>query len=160
MMEPAVPAEDAGLTIDCWLRPDETDQALMERLVAHFIAILEAEGVLLPENIRLIGPCREAAHKRCFVYRFGTRRLHLAARPGEGGRVTLVVRCGGGFMDFLDFGRRHGAMERVRLHRQMEATNAPKGNVRICLNSVLSQGRARIRVSSACRSPAEMNRTH
>jgi hypothetical protein len=157
VMAPAA-VEQPALTIDCWSLPGETDLALMERLVAQFIAILEAEGVPLPENIGLIAPCREAAHKRCFVYRFGTRRLHFAACSGDGGRVTLIVRCGGGFMDFLDFGRRHGGMERVRLHRQMEASNALQGKRTICLNSVLSHGRTHVR-ASASKNLAQSNRT-
>jgi len=78
---------------------------------------------------------------RCFVYGFGTRRLHLAARSTDDGRLVLVVRCGGGFMDFLDFARRHGGLERLRLQRQVGALGAG----RVCLTSVLAEGHVQIR---------------
>merc|ERR1719235_2483042 len=102
------PSRTSGLSIGCWSIPGEADLCRIERVVRHFVESLQAEGVALPENIHLIGPCRELQHKGCFVYRFGTRRLHLSTRPTDDDRLVLVVRWGGGFMDFLDFARRHG----------------------------------------------------
>jgi len=130
-----------GLVLECWSVPQETDMEQIQRVVAHFVALLEGEGVELPENIRLIAPCREASHQRCFVYRFGTRRLHFAARSTDDTRLALVVRCGGGFMDILDFARRHGGLEKLRLHRQLQGNGT--GTLR--LNSTLSEGCVRIR---------------
>merc|ERR1712196_339186 len=114
----------------------------MERAMAHFIALAEAQGVALPPNIRLIAPCKEPAHKRCFVYNFGTRRLHFAVRENTDGRLQLVVRCGGGFMDFMNFARCNGALEQLRMQRVQGGHNA-SGTVN--LTSVLAAGRVRVR---------------
>jgi len=135
------PVGQPGLLLECWSVATESDIEQTQRVVAHFIALLEREGVALPENIRLVAPCRESSHQRCFVYRFGTRRLHLAARSTDDGRLVLVVRCGGGFMDFLDFARRHGGLEKLRLKRQLRADGT--GTVR--LTSSFAGGRVRIR---------------
>jgi len=134
-----------ALTVECWALADETDIAQIERVVRHFVGLLEAEGALLPDNIHFIAPCREAAHQRCFVYRFGTRRLHFAARPTDDGRLTLVVRCGGGFMDFMDFVRRNGAVERMRLLRQIGAHSTG----RLSMTSVRAAGRVQVRPAVA-----------
>lgn len=134
-----VPRE-AQFTLECWSVPGETDIEQIERVLAHFSALLQVEGTVLPENIRLVAPCKEASHQRCFVYRFGTRRLHLAARSTDDGRLQLVVRCGGGFMDFLDFARRNGGLEQLRLQRRVGG-NAT-GTIR--LNRVLEGGRVSV----------------
>lgn len=126
----AAPGEDLsgpverGIAMECWSEPAESDREQIERVVAHFVELLLGQGVLLPDNIRLVAPCREAAHKRCFVYRFGTRRLHFQARSADDGRLALVVRCGGGFMDFVDFARRHGGLEQAKLRKQVQASDA------------------------------------
>eukprot|EP00927_Polykrikos_kofoidii_P048610 TRINITY_DN42863_c0_g1_i1.p1 TRINITY_DN42863_c0_g1~~TRINITY_DN42863_c0_g1_i1.p1 ORF type:complete len:620 (+),score=72.81 TRINITY_DN42863_c0_g1_i1:75-1934(+) len=141
---PAVPAvageaaraEATGLTITCWALSEESDLDQMERAVAHFIAMAEAQGVALPPNIRLIAPCKEAAHKRCFVYRFGTRRLHFAVRQETDDRLQVVVRCGGGFMDFMAFARRNGGLEHLRMRRVTGAVH---------MSSVLVAGGIRVR---------------
>merc|ERR1712151_10129 len=117
-----------GIVMDCWSQPSESDLAQIERVVAHFVQLMRDQGAPLPDNIKLISQCREAAHKRCFVYRFGTRRLHFAARESEDGRLLLVVRCGGGFMDFVEFARRHGGLEEVKLRKQLEASGVVRVN--------------------------------
>merc|ERR1719313_1751049 len=117
------PSASQALTLECWSIPQETDLEQIQRVVEHFLAILEEQGVVVPDNIRLVAPCREASHQRCFVYRFGTRRLHFAARAADDNRLALVVRCGGGFMDFLDFARRHGGLEKLRMCRQLGANS-------------------------------------
>lgn len=132
----AAPEEATGLTITCWALSEESDLEQMERAMAHFIAMAEAQGVTLPPNIRLIAPCKEAAHKRCFVYSFGTRRLHFAVRQETDGRLQVVVRCGGGFMDFMDFARRNGGLEQLRMRRVTGTVH---------MNSVLVAGRMRVR---------------
>lgn len=138
-----LPPPQPQIAFECWSIPKETDIDQIERVVAHFVELLQGEGVALPGNIRLVAPCREASHRRCFVYRFGTRRLHFATRSLDDGRLLLVVRCGGGFMDFLDFARRHGALERSRMQRCVGA-NAT-GTVR--LNRVLVDGKAQFQSS-------------
>jgi len=123
-----------GVVLDCWSEPSESELQKIERVVAHFVQLMHQQGVALPQNINMVSQCKEASHKRCFVYRFGTRRLHFAARTMDDGRLLLVVRCGGGFMDFVEFARRHGGLEEIKLRKQLEAT----GVVRI--NRVLKGG--------------------
>lgn len=137
----------SGLSIECWSIVDEGGLARIERAVAHFVGLLEAEGVALPDNIHLVAPCRETQHSACFVYRFGTRRLHLSTRATDDGRLLLVVRCGGGFMDFLHFARRHGGLEQLRLRRILGAGGA--GTVRVA--SILSQGRVQVKATQPAR---------
>jgi hypothetical protein len=134
-------SREQGLTFECWSIAAEKDLEQIERVVSQLVSALQADGVVLPENIRMVCPCKEDKHNRCFVYRFGTRRLHFATRSTDDGRVTLVVRCGGGFMDFLDFARRHGGLEQLRLLRQMGAN----GTGQVHLSSTLSAGRVRVR---------------
>lgn len=145
----ALPATPRGLRLECWSVPNETDIEQLERILAHFVTLLQDEGVALPENIRLVGPCKELSHNRCCVYRFGTRRLHLATRSTDDGRLVLVVRCGGGFMDFLDFARRHGGLEQLRLRRQVGANSTSMVRV----TSVLAEGRVHLRDASQKRDP-------
>jgi hypothetical protein len=91
----------------------------MDRVMATFLEHLRAAGLALPENIRRLEHCRDAAHvSGCYVYSFGTRRLHMSIREAEGGRLLLVVRVGGGFVDFVRFAMRHGSLENLRLQRR------------------------------------------
>merc|ERR1712080_69991 len=71
------PATERGLAIECWSLVGEEDIARIERAVAHFVGLLRAEDAVIPENLRLIAACKEPQHRGCFVYRFGTRRLHF-----------------------------------------------------------------------------------
>merc|ERR1719350_1427159 len=107
-----------GVAIDCWMIPGESDVARMERVMATFVEAIHAANLQLPENIRRARRCPQAQHPACFVYTYGTRRLHVATRVTNIGRLLLVVRCGGGFMDFVQFSRKHGGMERVRFNRK------------------------------------------
>lgn len=134
-----VPVQAArGVVLDCWSTLGETELEQIERVVAHFVQMMHDQGVALPDNIRMVSQCKEAAHRRCFVYRFGTRRLHFAARAMDDGRLLLVVRCGGGFMDFVEFARRHGGLEQIKLRKQLEAS----GVVRV--NRVLQSGSIKV----------------
>jgi hypothetical protein len=133
--------EEQSLALECWSFAHETDIEQIERVMSHFIGLLKRDGVSLPQNIRLVGPCKEASHQHCFVYRFGTRRLHFATRSRDNGRLVLVVRCGGGFMDFLSFARRHGGLEHLRMQREIEGN----ASGRVHLHSVLTERRMHIR---------------
>merc|ERR1711924_525200 len=69
-------------------------------------------------------------HANCYVYRFGTRRLHV---QDQGGRLSIVVRCGGGFLDFATFAQRHGRIEQLKLHPRSDL----QGSQTLRFNSVL-----------------------
>mmetsp|Transcript_38179 Transcript_38179/g.110247 ORF Transcript_38179/g.110247 Transcript_38179/m.110247 type:complete len:670 (-) Transcript_38179:27-2036(-) len=127
-----------GLSIEAWTIPGEEDLARMERVMTTFVNALEAANVAMPGNIHRIERCRASQHASCFVYSFGTRRMHVATRASENGRLLLVVRCGGGFLDFVEFARRHGSLERLRVER---ANNLQQGRGVVRLTSVLSRGR-------------------
>jgi len=131
-----------GLAIECWSIPGEEDVERMERVMACFVGALEGAQIPLPENIRRIQRCTAPQHQSCFVYNFGTRRMHVATRVTDAGRLLLVVRCGGGFIDFVEFARRHGSVEQLRLSKR-PATGGGREVVR--LTSVLAKGKVRAR---------------
>jgi len=112
----------ASIALDCWCKPAETEREQIERVVSHYVELLRSQGVVMPDNIGLISQCNESItkHRRCWVYRFGSRRLHFAARDQNDGRLLLVVHCGGGFMDFIDFARRHGGLEQIKLEKSKQ----------------------------------------
>merc|ERR1711953_1262921 len=114
--------------------------ARMDR-VMFFLERLRESGVTLPENIQRLEPCAEAQHPDCYIYSFGTRRLHIATREGDDGRLSLVVRCGGGFLDFIEFAKRHGKLEQLKLQRQL----GNSGSYSIQLVSVMSQGAVHVK---------------
>merc|ERR1719265_2592508 len=113
-----------------------------------FVEKLQEAGVILPENFARLEECAEPGHSSCYVYSFGTRRLHINTREGDGGRLTLVVRCGGGYLDFLDFAARHGRVEDLKLKRLSDS----KGHGRIQLTSVMSHGAVRLADSTGLNS--------
>eukprot|EP00747_Dinoflagellata_sp_TGD_P162324 gnl/TRDRNA2_/TRDRNA2_179787_c0_seq1.p1 gnl/TRDRNA2_/TRDRNA2_179787_c0~~gnl/TRDRNA2_/TRDRNA2_179787_c0_seq1.p1 ORF type:complete len:606 (+),score=81.35 gnl/TRDRNA2_/TRDRNA2_179787_c0_seq1:71-1888(+) len=136
-MDSSVPT----LHVECWSLPvPETTLARMDRMMETFIERLRAAGVALPDNIRRIGTCEDQSHSSCFIYSFGTRRLHVSAREADAGRLLLVVRCGGGFVDFAEFAMRHGSLEQLKLHRQ-----DAQGRQVVRLSSVLSSREFRVR---------------
>merc|ERR1712014_462691 len=98
--------------------PAETLRERVERAMAFNIGQLVAAGVELPPNIQLVDKCHEKQHGGCFVYRFGTRRLHVTTQAVEDGRLFLVVRCGGGFADFGEFAKRHARSEIAKLQQK------------------------------------------
>merc|ERR1712118_116140 len=102
-------------------------------MMETFIDQLRAAGVALPDNIRRIGNCEDQSHANCFIYSFGTRRLHISVREADAGRLLLVVRCGGGFVDFAEFAMRHGSLEQLKLQRE-----EVQGRKVVRLSSVLS----------------------
>lgn len=117
------PAQDVSpgsqLSITCWsLQP--TDLERIDQLMKSFLERLREAGVVLPENVERVGQCEDVQHQGCLIYNFGTRRLHIATREGKDGRLMLVVRCGGGFLDFADFARRHGSAEHLKFKRQAD----------------------------------------
>jgi len=138
---PAPAPPDGSLTIDCWDVAGESDVQRMDRVVGLFLQKLQEANVVLPENFARLGQCEEPQHPGCFVYAFGTRRLHISLREGEGGRLTLVVRCGGGFLDFVGFVRRHGGLEQLKLTRRPDS----RGGQHIQLVSVLTRGTLTVR---------------
>jgi len=131
-----------GLAIECWSIPGEADRARVERVVGTFIEALQVAAVALPGNIHQIRQCDAVQHAGCFVYSFGTRRLHVATRATEAGRLLLVVRCGGGFIDFIEFARRHGNVELLRQQRSI-APPAAGGREVIRFTSVMAKGKVR-----------------
>jgi len=154
------PSKDplTGLAIECWMKPGETDLQRLDRVMDVFLGKLLESGVVLPDNISRIGKCGQPEHDACYVYNFGTRRLHIATREGDAGRLTLVVRIGGGFIDFVEFVRRNGSLEKLRLERRPDS----KGHEHIRLSSVMSHGRMQVREMPAANrttTPTAANRT-
>jgi hypothetical protein len=135
---PPPSAPSGGIAIECWSLPGETVSARFERVVSAYVEHLIASGVVVPENFQRAGQCGSRRDPQpCQIYRFGTRRLHLNIRESPGGRLCLVVRCGGGFFDFAEFVRRNGNVEQLRLMKcQAQATSS--GRQVIAVSSVLS----------------------
>jgi len=131
-----------AISVECWALPNETDLARLDRVVAVLLERLCGAGVTVPDNFRRLEVCAEPQHERCFTYSFGTRIIHLSTREGTGGRITLVVRCGGGFLDFVEFVRRNGSLEQLRLQRTLEAD---VGSQHVSLATVLVQGRRQVK---------------
>eukprot|EP00928_Gymnodinium_smaydae_P025602 TRINITY_DN20340_c0_g1_i1.p1 TRINITY_DN20340_c0_g1~~TRINITY_DN20340_c0_g1_i1.p1 ORF type:complete len:638 (-),score=69.91 TRINITY_DN20340_c0_g1_i1:272-2185(-) len=133
---PPPPPPSSDFVIECWaLSHPEDNVARMHRVMEVVLDRLRDAGVALPANIDPVGQCKASQHASCFVYSFGTRRLHLATREAEGGRLTLVVRIGGGFLDFAQFALKHGAIEQLKLEKR----NDSNGNQAVRLCSVLQQ---------------------
>jgi len=63
----------------------------------------------------------------------------MSTRVAQDGRLSLVVRCGGGFMDFLEFARRNGSLQQLKLQKQAPAQGAAR------FSSVLSGGRLKVK---------------
>jgi len=123
----------------CMQVPSETLRERVERAMKFNIGHLVDAGVELPGNIQLVGNCKEQQHGGCFVYRFGTRRLHVTTQAVDDGRLLLVVRCGGGFADFAEFARRHARSENAKLQSKL-ATSAYAGCGPLRLGSAFSKG--------------------
>jgi len=141
----ARPATAAGaLAIECWTLPGESDLARIERVVSTFVDQLQAAGITLPDNLQRVGRCGARADPQpCFIYRFGTRRVHLNIREAEGGRLCLVVRCGGGFLDFAEFARKSGRIEQAKLFKLR--CEPVKGRSVLQLSSVFSRGERHVK---------------
>jgi len=151
--EPAVPPpEEAAvpsgfITVECWsLRTTETELDRIERVVTTFVEGLRAAGVVLPENFQRLGRCGSRTDPQpCYIYRFGTRRIHMSVRELAGGRLCLVVRCGGGFMDFAEFGRKNGSCEQLKLLKLQRKPESRDGKMVVNAVSVLSNGTRSLR---------------
>merc|ERR1712232_710682 len=118
-----------------------------ERAMAFNVRQLVAAGVELPANLHIVDQCKE--HRGCFVYRFGTRRLHVTTQAVDDGRLLLVVRCGGGFADFYEFATRHAPSENVKLQRKLATQSQVLRLSRAFSKSGLSIGNR-----NRCSSPA------
>lgn len=148
---PPSPVLIGGLAIECWSIPGEGDLERMERVMAVFTDALQSAQVPMPDNIRRIQRCTAPQHAGCFVYNFGTKRMHVATRMTEAGRLLLVVRCGGGFIDFVEFARRHGSVEQLRI--QKRPASGVGGREVVRLTSVLARGKVRARPPPSPPSP-------
>jgi len=134
-----------ALTIECWSVPGESEVARFERVVTTFVEQLEASGVTIPDNFQRVGRCGARQDPQpCYIYRFGTRKLHMNLRETEGGRLCLVVRCGGGFLDFAEFARKNGTSEQLRIAR-MQCQTSTRGRTLIQAASVLSNRKSTLR---------------
>jgi len=141
-----IPSEDKpapaqwSLNIECWSLPvPETELARIERVMGVFLDHLLTAGVIMPDNLQRIGRCGARNDPQpCYIYRFGTRRLHINLREVEGGRLCLVVRCGGGFFDFAEFARRNGSGEQLKLLR-LQRRPTSQGREVMQVASVLSK---------------------
>jgi len=131
----------SGLSVECWALPDETELARLDRVVSILLAKLDEAGMVVPSNFRRLEKCSEPQHESCVTFNFGSRRLHISTREGAGGRLTLVVRCGGGFLDFVEFVRRNGALEQLKLDRLQ---NTEGEGQQLSLTSVLVQGKRQV----------------
>merc|ERR1712217_701033 len=118
--------------------------ARLDRVVGILLEQLQFAGVTMPENFRRLETCKEPQHGNCYTYSFGTRRLHITTREAMGGRLTLVVRCGGGFLDFVEFVRRNGSLEQLRLQRMLDGDGESQ---QMRLTSVFSQGSWKVRMA-------------
>merc|ERR1740123_1316381 len=58
--------------------------------------------------------------------------------------LLVVVRCGGGFVDFADFARRHGSREKSLLQRRAEARAAEVEGGVLRLNTARQNGKLRV----------------
>jgi len=134
-----------GLTIECWALPDETDLARLDRIIGMVLDQLREASVPMPTNFQRVGECEEPQHEKCFVFSFGTRRLHISMREGAGGTVTLAVRVGGGYMDLIEFIHKNGALEQLRW-QQAQGSGSDSHHARFC--SVLSKGRRKVKEMS------------
>lgn len=141
------------LVIRCWTKPgtprcvtprdrDDPERPRVQAAVESVVERLTEEGLgnAVPENLVLVEKCSLKQHVGCFVYRFGSRRVHICARTmPQSKELLVVVRCGGGFVDFADFVRRHGGHEQS-LRQRAEAET--EGVLR--LNSARHNGRLRL----------------
>jgi len=134
------PPPSSGLVIECWSKIGEDKLCQLDRVMAEILFKLQEANVALPSNVGRVATCSSTEHAACYVYSFGTRRVHISTREGEGGRLTLVVRVGGGFMDFVEFAHRHGFIE----HLKLGDSSSSDGTRRIHLTSVMSNGRVRL----------------
>lgn len=51
----------------------------------------------------------------------------------------MVVRCGGGFMDFAEFGRKNGSVEQLKLLRAQRPGSNTSGGIRSRLESATAR---------------------
>jgi len=137
-------SSNTALSIECWALPSESELDRLDRVAGVLLEGLRTAGVTVPDNFKRLEVCKEPQHGNCYTYSFGTRRLHITTREAVGGRLTLVVRCGGGFLDFVEFVRRNGSLENLRLQRLLDG-DGERPHLR--LTSVFAQGRLNVSVA-------------
>mmetsp|Transcript_131717 Transcript_131717/g.421438 ORF Transcript_131717/g.421438 Transcript_131717/m.421438 type:complete len:248 (+) Transcript_131717:1011-1754(+) len=132
----------ATFSVECWsLAENEEAVVRLDRVLKEFLKQFALKGVVVPNNIRRLEKCSDQHHSDCFVFSFGTRRLHMHVREGQGGKLSLVLRCGGGFLDFAGFALRHGSGEMLKLDRAVRQ----QGGGTLRLSSVLVGGTVQVR---------------
>jgi len=96
------------------------EQRHLDDLIKRLMEKLDSAGVILPENAGHPDAVQGQADKRCRVVWFGPRTLavKLGARLDDDMDGELLCRVGGGFMNFEEFARNHGAEEARKLVRQ------------------------------------------
>mmetsp|Transcript_86870 Transcript_86870/g.156473 ORF Transcript_86870/g.156473 Transcript_86870/m.156473 type:complete len:478 (-) Transcript_86870:97-1530(-) len=121
------------LTVDCWTKQLPRQPEFHERLdraMVSFVERLQEAGLVVPMNLERVGQCGNQQHQGCYVYNFGTRKLHIQTREG-GGRLSFVVRCGGGYLDFTDFVKRQGSFEQLKLQKLQASQQQGREVVRL-----------------------------
>lgn len=109
-----------SLTVGCWSSVDRARMAeQLDQAMATFLEKLTDAGIVVPSNFQRARSCQATGHQPCFIYNFGTRRLHIQTKK-HNGSLLFVVRCGGGFLDFADFVKRHGSLEQLKLDKRNE----------------------------------------
>jgi len=92
----------------------ETDAERMDRVMTHVLQQLRGAAAQFPDNIERLEAESDPRNKGCFLYSFGTRRLHITVREGDGKKLSLVVRSGGGYLDFAEFVNKNGTLEQAK----------------------------------------------
>ena len=146
---------ETSFKIECWAKPGETDIVSIKRIVADILAHLKSEGHLMPDNIEIIERCSSKGHTRCATYKFGTKVLHVSSQAADAGRLTLVVRCGGGFLDFMEYVKRYGNVEALHWGRQLDSQSRNT----VHFTSTLSNGRRQLKEDGKARASSK-NSSH
>jgi hypothetical protein len=131
---------DSGLEGPPWeasppaLAPKISPATRMDLLLEALLGRLSNDGVVAPDNVKRIFACPNQ-HADCFVYRFGTKKVHVTERAGQ-----PVVRAGGGFLSFMEFVQRHGVTEQAKLEkaRRKAGQEPPKMTVSILVGGRIS----------------------
>jgi len=83
---------------------DEIEKTLISILNQELQQSSGGESFVIPSNFKRMTKG---------MYLFGTKKIHMALLSGR-----LVVRVGGGYMTFLEFVKKNGRMECLKLERE------------------------------------------
>uniref|UniRef100_A0A7S4NPD2 GAR domain-containing protein n=1 Tax=Paramoeba aestuarina TaxID=180227 RepID=A0A7S4NPD2_9EUKA len=86
----------------------DTVDAMVSDMIAKIFASNEA---IVPSNFQRL---EEG------VYQFGTRKIHASILAG-----SLVVRVGGGYMKFIDFVKKYGKFESIKIIKAQASSQTP-----------------------------------